>query len=103
MKKNTMTKEQTDRTIDALMGDIGYFWRQVEKNVDVYWKNILRVNLNYHMGENKPQLDRQDMNELWEHISQHVHEGVDKYLFDVAHHLRDSVSYWKETGEWKEE
>ena len=31
MKKNTMTKEQTDRTIDALMGDIGYFWRQVEK------------------------------------------------------------------------
>ena len=55
------------------------------------------------MGENKPQLDRQDMNELWEHISQHVHEGVDKYLFDVAHHLRDSVSYWKETGEWKEE
>ena len=55
------------------------------------------------MGENKPQLDRQDMNELWEHISQRVHEGVDHYLEDVAYNLRDSVSYWKETGEWEEE
>ena len=103
MKKQTRTKEQVDRTINALMDDIGYFWRQVENNVDVYWKNILRVNLNSEMGENKPQLDRQDMNELWEHISQRVHEGVDHYLEDVAYNLRDSVSYWKETGEWEEE